>query len=88
MTKKYEKPIKLHSHWIKLKCGIEVLIDWNSQTQCKGCGQEIMWAVTRKKKLIPVRLVGLAEWDTHFIDCPMADKFRKRGEFLKSKIKN
>lgn len=75
-------------HLIHLNCGLDVLADMNSQTHCKGCGQKIWWAVNPKtKKMLPIVLVGLAEWDTHFADCPMADKFRKRGEFIKSQIK-
>ena len=61
---------------IVLKCGIEVIVDWNSRRKCK-CGKEIFFAVTKNKKTMPIYLVGLAEWDTHFANCPLANKFRK-----------
>ncbi len=83
-----KKEIKIKPHWIELKSGIEVCVDMASQDWCKGCHSKIWWAVTKKKKLIPICLVGLAEWETHFVNCPMADKFRKRGEFVKSQIKD
>ena len=81
------KKEKIKPHWIKLKSGIEVCVDMASQSWCKGCHQKIWWAVTKNKKLMPICLMGFMEWDTHFANCPMADKFRKRGEFVKSQIK-
>ena len=63
---------------IKLKSGAEVTIDWDSKTKCKKCGAEMWWAVVHKSmKLVPVVLVGMAEWDNHFIDCKYANEFRK-----------
>jgi len=85
MDNQKEKIIRPHE--IHLKCGIDVVVDMNSQDWCKGCGRKIWWAVTKKKKLIPICLTGFMEWDTHLADCPMADKFRKRGKFLKERIK-
>lgn len=62
---------------VKLKCGIKVLADFRTKKKCK-CGQDIWFARTQKGKTMPIVLVGLAEWDTHFADCPFAKKFRKR----------
>lgn len=64
---------------IKLNCGIEVTVNWSAKKKCE-CGRDIWFAVTKKKRWIPICLVGLAEWDTHFADCPLAKKFRKKGE--------
>ncbi len=64
---------------IKLKCGIEVVVDWSSKKKCE-CGEEIFFAVTKNKKTMPIYLVGLAEWDTHFANCPLARKFRKKNK--------
>lgn len=58
--------------------GIEVIVDWNSKKRCE-CGAEIWFALTKNKKLMPIELVGLAKWDTHFATCPLANKFRKRN---------
>lgn len=63
---------------IKLECGIEVEVDWNSKTKCKGCGAEIYWAVTKNEKVIPIELVGFMKWDTHWALCKSANKFRKK----------
>ena len=62
---------------IKLNCGILVLVDWNTRKKCR-CGKEIFFATTKNNKLIPIELVGLAEWDTHFATCPFAKDFRKK----------
>jgi len=61
---------------IKLKCGITVAIDFANKKKCR-CGAEIMFALTKNNKFIPVELVGNAEWDTHFATCPFAKKFKK-----------
>jgi len=64
---------------IKLKSGIEVTVDWESKTKCKKCKKEIWFAVTHKNlKVMPIELVGLAKWDSHFATCPFADEFRKK----------
>ena len=62
---------------IHLKSGLEVTIDWNSKQKCK-CGAEFWFALTKNKKFIPVVLVGHAVFETHFADCPLASKFRKK----------
>lgn len=80
---------KIRPHEIHLKCGLDIIVDMASQTWCKGCHQKIWWAVNPKtKKMMPICLTGFMEWDTHFANCPMADKFRKRGEYIKSQIKH
>jgi len=61
---------------IKLKCGIDVVVDWRAKKKCE-CGADIWFGMTKKKRWMPITLVGLAEWDTHYADCPLADKFRK-----------
>ena len=71
---------------IKLKCGIEVVVDWSTKKKCE-CGEEIFFAVTKNKKTMPIYLVGLAEWDTHFANCPMARKFRKKKQGVFSRGK-
>ena len=71
---------------IKLKCGIEVVVNWNSKKKCE-CGEEIYFAVTKNNKTMPICLVGLAEWDTHFANCPLARKFRKKKQGVVSKAK-
>ena len=57
--------------------GIEVTVDWNDKKKCK-CGKEIWFAKTTKNKLIPIELVSLANWQTHFATCKFADEFRKK----------
>lgn len=61
---------------IHLKCGVEVTVDWNAKTKCKACGKDIWFGKTKTGKLMPFVLVGLAEWDTHFADCPKAEEFK------------
>jgi len=64
---------------IKLRCGTDVIIDHDSKTTCKKCGKEIKWAMTKNQKAMPVVLVSLALWDTHYADCPFASSFRKKN---------
>ena len=65
---------------IILENGMEVTIDHNAKDKCKKCGADIIWGVTKNLKLIPLVLVGLAKWNTHFIDCPFVDELRKWRE--------
>ena len=62
---------------IHLKGGAEVLADWNSRTKCKACNKEIFFAKTKKGKMMPIELVSLGEWESHFATCPAANSFRK-----------
>lgn len=65
---------------IKLKSGAWVMADWDSRTKCKSCGAEIFWAKTNKGGNMPIELVGLAEWDSHYATCPQANKWRKKKD--------
>ena len=58
--------------------GIEVVVDWKEETKCKKCGKRIWFAKTNNGKLIPIEMVRLAVWDTHFATCPYANEFRKK----------
>lgn len=60
---------------IHLRNGIELTVDWNSKMVCR-CGVEIWWGRTKNHKFMPIELVGLAEWDSHFATCPYAKEFR------------
>lgn len=71
---------------IKLKCGVEVLVDFKRKVKCE-CGQDIWFGRTKRKRWMPIVLVGLAEWDTHYADCPLADKFRKKTNTTKEEEK-
>jgi hypothetical protein len=64
---------------IILKNGQEVIINHDSKTKCKACGKDIFWCKTMNgEKAMPVELVGLAVWDTHFATCPQANSFRRK----------
>lgn len=41
---------------------------------CKGCGRPIYWVISKNGKSMPITDEGL----NHFIDCPEANKFRKK----------
>ena len=60
----------------KLTHGVEVNIN-PTICQCRGCFKNIYWATTKKNKLTPVTFVN-NHWQSHFIDCPQANKFRKK----------
>lgn len=62
---------------IHLKGGAEVLVDWNTIGECKSCGVKIWWAKTKTGKMMPINVIGAAEWESHFASCPDAKKFRK-----------
>ncbi len=62
---------------VKLKCGIEVLVDFGRKVVCE-CGTDIWFGRTKRKRWMPINLVGLVEWDTHYADCPLANKFRRK----------
>lgn len=60
--------------------------------KCRGCDALVYWVKTEKGKLMPVRAdveggraPGTGATDhgrgvSHFIDCPRANAFRKRGQ--------
>ena len=64
----------------KLDSGVSVRIPKNfSYYKCKCGADDIIWAQTLKnKKSIPVRWCEVKGWYTHFADCPLASKFRKK----------
>jgi len=73
--------------WIpncKLKCGIEVQIfsiegkKKAPKVKCE-CGEDIMFAKTKRGRWMPIQQVGFLEFDTHYAYCPLANKFRKRS---------
>lgn len=56
--------------------------------QCKSCGADIVWLVTKNKKMIPVDADTVVEGEeifdsdtmtTHFETCPDADNWRKKN---------
>lgn len=63
---------------IILKNGQEVIINHDSKCKCKACGKDILWAETKNGKAMPVELVSLALWDTHYATCPYANSFRRK----------
>ena len=65
---------------IALEGGLRVLIPIGFEySTCKCGADDIVWGVTEKnKKNIPVRWDDVKGWITHFEDCPLADKFRKK----------
>lgn len=68
----------MRTQTIILDNGMEVIIDHDSKDKCKKCGKEIIWGLTKNKKPIPLELVSLARWNTHYISCPFAKEFRKK----------
>ena len=55
----------MRTQTINLECELEVIVDHDSKTICDNCGNEILWANTKNKKIIPIELVSLAKWDLH-----------------------
>lgn len=46
------------------------------KSRCKSCGRRIVFHETHKGKLAPFTMEGV----NHFVDCPGAEKFRKKNE--------
>jgi len=63
---------------IILENGQEVIINHDSKTTCKACGKEIFWCKTKNGKAMPIELVSLARWNTHYVTCPQANSFRRK----------
>jgi len=79
-TKPWMEPYKSETpkiRTIKLKCGVEVTVNFGASKKCE-CGRQIWFGMTKQKRWMPICLVGLAEWDTHYADCPLAKSFRKK----------
>jgi len=62
---------------IKLNGGAKVMVDWNTQSVCKKCGVKILWCETKNGKQMPINLVGVMEWESHFASCKFAKEFRR-----------
>jgi hypothetical protein len=60
----------------KLKGGAEVNIG-TTPCKCRDCGAEIYWAVTKKKHKIMSVIFVDGGWQSHYIDCPDAQKFKQ-----------
>ncbi len=61
---------------IELEGGATVFVDKKIMKFCE-CGKEIMWAITKNKKRMPITINAKGKWFSHFADCPKAKKFRK-----------
>lgn len=63
---------------ITLKNGITVELDVKDKGECRGCGEEIYWAITRRGKKMPICQLDDGSWVSHFSNCTMANDFRKK----------
>lgn len=64
---------------IKLDSGVLVDIPEKFEySECTCGAKDIIWGkVVKSGKNIPVRWDEAKGWITHFVDCPLAGKFRK-----------
>jgi hypothetical protein len=62
---------------IRIKGGAIVDVNFNLKGNCKKCGREFFWAVTRHKTFMPVVQDENGEYMSHFADCPFSNAFRK-----------
>ena len=56
---------------------------WDGQkTECRGCGEEIGFAKTKKGKWMPIDLPNddHSPTESHFDTCTHADQFKKKKE--------
>ncbi len=67
---------------IKLNGGVEVeILKDFKHSSCKCGKRDIVWAITaRNKKTMPIRKDSQKGWISHFEDCPLASKFRRRNQ--------
>lgn len=67
---------------ITLDNGVKVLIPAQyGYAKCECGADDIIWGITEKnKKNIPIRWDEMKGWIAHFVDCPLADKFRRKNE--------
>ena len=42
--------------------------------RCRGCAKEVWWVEVKSGKNAPYTVEGIS----HFVDCPVAEKFRKK----------
>lgn len=69
----------------RLKGGSSVRIPKKYKyAECVCGAKDIVWGQTLKnKKPIPLRWTNKDKWFTHFEDCPLSRKFRKKNETKK-----
>ena len=67
---------------IRLDSGIEVKIPADIvYSKCKGCpAKDIVWAVTKSGRNMPVRWDKVKGWICHFVDCKNANNLRKKKD--------
>ena len=62
---------------IILDNGVELYIDKNTKSKRCECGAMIYFAKTKKGKLMPVHET-VNRWVSHFVNCPLDNKYRKQ----------
>lgn len=64
---------------VKADRGFEFYVTEDNQAECRSCGAQVLWCVTRKGKKMPVDIPASPEEATtsHFATCPEADQWRK-----------
>ena len=53
------------------------VIEQGGRGNCSGCGAEVLWCKHSNGKTAPYTVHGF----NHFIDCPLRDRFHKRGKY-------
>jgi len=61
---------------IRLKGGIEVIVNLSNFSFCKVCGKKIWWAQTLYSNLIPIQKCGIIDFGSHFLSCSAAKRVR------------
>lgn len=52
-------------------------VEEDNQSECRSCGEPIIWCITAKGKKMPVDMPeDDAPTTSHFATCPEADKWR------------
>ena len=70
---------------IRLLGGAQVTADIDQKATCKFCHKEIVWAVTKNVKNIPIIQDQSGNWMAHMADCtgwPRRKKERVSGDRL------
>jgi hypothetical protein len=66
---------------VKTSNGTTITVTVENESECRSCGEPIVWCITKNGKKMPVDIEDEGDWTMplcHFATCAHADQWRKK----------